>query len=107
MDYIRTDTEGQLVFEHSSEYMLIPSCLYGFHNFETTEGISKSGRSVFIHHGSLEISAEERVCKHCGSRMHINDHPDITLQHFPVGGHLSVLRLPHNQFRCPRCGSIW
>ena len=41
MDYIRTDTEGQLVFEHSSEYMLIPSCLYGFHNFETTEGTSK------------------------------------------------------------------
>ena len=105
MDYIRTDAAGQQVFEQAWEYLLIPSCLYGFHNIETTEGTSKSGRSVFIHYGFLEISAEERVCEHCGSRMHINDHPDITLQHLPVGGHLSVLRLPHNQFRCPRCRS--
>ena len=47
MDYIRTDTAGQLVFEHSSEYLLIPSCLYGFHNNETIARTSKSGRSVF------------------------------------------------------------
>lgn len=73
MDDIRTDTAGQPIFEHSSEYLLIPSCLYGFHNIKTTEGTSKSGRSVFVHYGSLEISAEERACEHCGSRMHIND----------------------------------
>lgn len=105
MDYIRTDTAGQLVFEHSSEYLLIPSCLYGFRNTETTQTTSKSGRSVFVHYGSLEIPQEERICNHCGSRMHINDHPDITLQHLPVGGHLCALRLPHNQFRCPHCGT--
>ncbi len=105
MDYIRTDAAGQLVFEHSSEYLLIPSCLYGFHNTETTQTTSKSGRSVFVHYGSLEIPQEERICNHCGSRMHINDHPDITLQHLPVGGHLCALRLPHNQFRCPHCGA--
>lgn len=54
MDYIRTDTAGQLVFEHSSEYLLIPSCLYGFRNTETTQTTSKSGRSVFVHYGSLK-----------------------------------------------------
>lgn len=105
MDYIRTDAKGQLVFEHSTEYLLIPSSLYGFHNIETEEITAKSGRSVFVHHGSLEISAEERVCERCGGRMHINDHPDITLQHLPVGGHLSNLKLQHNQLRCPRCGA--
>ena len=105
MDYIRTDTAGQLVFEHSSEYLLIPSCLYGFHNNETIARTSKSGRSVFVHYGSLDIPTEERLCEHCGGRMHINDHPDITLQHLPIGGHLSVLRMPHNQLRCPHCGA--
>lgn len=104
MDYIRADAAGQLVFEHSSEYLLIPSCLYGFHNIETMAGTSKSGRSVYVHYGSVELPAEERICEHCGSRMHINSHPEITLQHLPVGGHLSALRLPHNQLRCPLCG---
>lgn len=105
MDYIRTEARGQEIFEHSSEYLLIPSSLYGFHNSETTEETSKSGRCMFVYRGWLEVSAEERVCEHCGSRMHINDHPNITLQHLPVGGHQSVLRLPHNQLRCPHCGA--
>ena len=105
MNYIRTDATEQLIFEHSSEYLLIPSCLYGFHNSETTEETTKSGRSLFVHSGSLEVYAEERICEHCGGRMHINAHPDITLHHLPVGGHLSVLRLPHNQLRCPHCGA--
>ena len=104
MDYIRTDTTGQLVFEHSLEYLLIPSCLYGFRNSETIIRTSKSGRSVYVHYGSVELPAEERICEHCGSCMHINGHPDITLQHLPVGGYLSALRLPHNQLRCPLCG---
>lgn len=105
MNYIRTDAAEQLVLEHSSSYLLIPSYLYGFHNTETTEGSTKSGRSVFVHYGSLEVSAEERFCEHCGGCMHINDHPDITLQHLPVGDHLSALRMPHNQLRCPHCGA--
>lgn len=105
MDYIRTDAAEQLVLEHSSSYLRIPSYLYGFHNTETTEETTKSGRSVFVHYGSLEVCAEERFCEHCGGCMHINDHPDITLQHLPVGDHLSTLRMPHNQLRCPHCGA--
>lgn len=105
MDYITTEATEQPVFERSLEYLLIPSCLYGFHNIETKEKSTKSGRFVFVHYGSLEISAEERVCERCGGRMHINDHPDITLQHLPVGGRLSALKLPHNQLRCPHCGA--
>lgn len=105
MNYIRTEAAGQVVFEHSSEYLYIPSCLHGFHNNKTIEEMTKSGRSVFVHYGSLEVCAEERICEHCGAHMHINDHPDISLQHLPIGGHLSVLKLPHNQFRCPHCGA--
>ena len=105
MDYIRTDATEQLVYEHSPEYLLIPSFLHGFHNSKTTEETTRSGRSLFVHFGSLDVSAEERICEHCGSLMHINAHPDITLHHLPVGEHLSVLRLPHNQLRCPHCGA--
>ncbi len=34
MDYIRTDENGQLVFEQSTEFLQIPSCLFGFHILE-------------------------------------------------------------------------
>ncbi len=42
MDYIRTNENGQLVFEESTEYLQIPSCLYGFHNTETVIGKAAS-----------------------------------------------------------------
>ncbi len=35
MDYIRTEADGQLAFTQSTEYLFLPSCLYGFHNTET------------------------------------------------------------------------
>ena len=105
MDYIRTEATGQLVFERASEYLLIPSCLYGFHNTRTKEKLTKQGRLALVHYGEMDIPEEERICKHCGERMHVNDHPNIALRHLPVGGHPSILCLPHNQFRCPHCGT--
>ena len=30
MDYIRTEVDGQLAITQSSEFLLFPSCLYGF-----------------------------------------------------------------------------
>ena len=102
MDYIRTREDGQLVFEQSTEHLLIPSCLYGFHNTETTVEKSKSERIIYCHRGTLSLPEEERICT-CGQRMHINSSNDIVLWHLNIGSSLSCLRFPHNQLRCPKC----
>ena len=105
MDYIRTNENGQLVFEESTEYLQIPSCLYGFHNTETVIGKAASGRTVYCFQGELDLPERERRCK-CGKRLHINSRPDITLRHLPFGNELSCLRFPHVQLRCRCCGAV-
>lgn len=104
MDYIRAEADGQLALTRSTEYLFIPSCLYGFHNTETTVETAKSGRTVYCHKGTLELPEEERICS-CGHRMHVNTHRDIYIRHLCFGGHLSCLLFPHNQLRCPSCGA--
>ena len=106
MDYIRTTENGQLVFEQSTEFLRIPSTLYGFQNTETMVGIAKSGREVYCFQGVLALNEAERKCKCCGKRMNINGHPDITIRHLPIGSSLSCLRFPHNQLRCSKCGAL-
>ena len=102
MDYIRTEADGQLTLTQSTEFLFIPSCLYGFHNTETTVEKSKSDKSVYCHRGILDLPEEERVCT-CGQRMHINSNKDIYIWHLNIGSSLSCLRFPHNQLRCPKC----
>ena len=104
MDYIRTEADGQLTLTQSTEYLLLPSCLYGFHNTETTVEAAKSKRIIYCHRGILDLPEEERICT-CGQRMHINSHPDIYIRHLSIGGNLSGLLFPHNQLRCPKCGA--
>ena len=107
MDYIRTEADGQLTLTQSTEsteYLILPSCLYGFHNNETTIETAKSKRVIYCHRGILDPPEEERVCT-CGQRMHINSHPDIYIRHLCIGGNLSGLLFPHNQLRCPKCGA--
>ena len=104
MDYIRTNADGQLTLTRSTEFLFLPSCLYGFHNTETTVETARSGRTVYCHKGTLDLPEEERICS-CGRRMHINSHPDIYIRHLCIGGSLSCLLFPHNQLRCPGCGA--
>ena len=104
MQYIRPEADGQLTFAETTEFLMIPCCLYGFHNTETTVHETVSGRRVFCYHGVLDISLEELVCPKCGSRMHVNQHPKIALWHLCIGGNLTSVVFPHNQFRCPECG---
>ena len=106
IDYIRTTENGQLVFEQSTEFLRIPSTLYGFQNTETMVGTAKSGREVYCFQGVLALNEAERKCKCCGKRMNINGHPDITIRHLPIGSSLSCLRFPHNQLRCSKCGAV-
>jgi len=105
MDYIRTDANGQLVFEQSTEFLHIPCCLFGFHNTETLVGKAASGRTVYCFQGKLDLPESERRCK-CGKRMHVNSHPDITLRHLCFGNELCCLKFPHVQLRCSGCGAV-
>ena len=93
MDYIRTEADGQLAFTQSTDFLFLPSCLYGFHNTETTVETAKSGRIIYCHRGTLTLPEEERICS-CGQRMHINSHPDIYIRHLCIGGNLSGLLFP-------------
>ena len=104
MDYIRTDSNGQLTFSQSTDFLSIPSCLYGFHNTETTTAVAESGRTVVCFHGEMELPEEERICT-CGCRMHKNNSPDIELRHLCIGGNLSRVIFPHLQLRCPKCNA--
>ena len=102
MDYIRKEADGQLVLTQSTEFLSIPSCLYGFHNTETTAKKDQSGRRVFCFEGTLAPSDEDRFCS-CGSKMHVNNHPGIILRHLPFGGNLSCVSFKRNQYVCPKC----
>lgn len=42
MDYIRTEANGQLTFSQSTDFLSIPSCLYGFHNTKTSTAVAES-----------------------------------------------------------------
>ena len=102
MDYIRKEADGQLSITQSTDFLKIPSCLYGFHNETTSVKTSVSGRTVFCFEGSLDATEENLLCS-CGSKMHVNNHPCIKLRHLPFGGKLSCVILSRNQYVCPNC----
>ena len=104
MDYIRTEANGQLAFTQSTDFLRLPSCLYGFNNTDTLIETARSGRTIYCHKGVLHLPEEERTCT-CGCKMHINTSPDISLQHLCIGGNLSCVVFPHHQLRCPKCGA--
>ena len=103
MDYIRNSENGQLVFTRSTEFLRVPSCLYGFMNHSTTTEMTASGRTAFCFHGELNASEDDIICQ-CGCKMHVNNHPRITLRHLPFGGYLSQVMFSRNQYACPKCG---
>ena len=104
MDYIRKEADGQLAITQSVEFLKIPSCLYGFSNTDTETRLAESGRTIFCFKGTLDSSEEDLTCCVCGSKMHVNNHPEITLRHLPFGGNLSCVHFARNQYACPKCG---
>ena len=105
MDYIRTEADGQLIFTKSTDFLKIPSCLYGFVNESTSTGIAESGRTVILFNGVLMADDENPACDCCGAKMHVNNHPRIMLGHLPFGGYLSSVSFTRNQYACPKCGA--
>ena len=104
MDYIREQADGQLSFTQSTEFLKIPSCLYGFRNTHTDEHPSSSGRSVFCFHGTRFADKNENICS-CGSRRHVNNHSESTLRHLPFGSYLSCVKFERRQYFCSKCHS--
>lgn len=104
MDYIRIEANGQLAFTQSVNYLKIPSCLTGFVNENTFDGITTSGRQFICFEGTLEDSEEDHICECCGAKMHVNNHPCIKLRHLPFGGNLTFVKLTRTQYLCPSCG---
>ena len=105
MDYIRTDADGQLTLTKSTEFLKIPSCLYGFVNESASTGLAASGRTVIRFSGSLQADNEDVTCGCCAKKMHVNNHPGITLRHLPFGGYLSDVSFDRIQYVCTGCGS--
>ncbi len=103
MDYIRKEADGQLTFTQSTDFLKIPSCLYGFYNTETETQTAKSGRTILCFKGSLYSDEEDTSCI-CGAKMHVNNHPSITLNHLPFGRYLTSVNFTRNQYCCPKCG---
>ena len=104
MNYIRSEADGQLVFEETAESLMVPSMLHGFHNTHTDAQAAISGRNVFAFHGKVDLPEAERICS-CGCKMHINNSTDVTLRHIPFGSALTCIVFPHVQLRCSKCGA--
>ena len=104
MNYIRSEADGQLVFSETTESLMIPSMLYGFHNTSTSTETAVSGRTVFAFRGTVDLPDDERFCS-CGCKMHVNNSPDVELRHVPFGSNLTCVIFPHRQLRCPECGA--
>ena len=104
MNYIRSEADGQLVFEEILESLKIPSMLHGFHNTHTDVETAVSGKNVFAFHGIIDLPEEERICS-CGCKMHVNNSTDVMLRHIPFGSTLSCIIFPHVQLRCNKCGA--
>lgn len=102
MDYITKEADGQLAFTQSTDFLMIPSCLYRFKNTSTTTEWAKSGRTVQCFHGTLTPSEDDAVCS-CGCRMHINNHTSVNLRHLPFGGYLTCVEFDRLQYFCPQC----
>ena len=62
MDYTRKEADGQLAFAQSTEFLRIPSFLYGFSNTNTSIKTSKFDRNVFCFEGTLDASEENTRC---------------------------------------------
>ena len=68
-------------------------------NESTSTGRSASGRTVIRFSGSLQADNEDLTCRCCGTKMHVNNHPGITLRHLPFGGYLSDAELSDEEHR--------
>ncbi len=94
----------QLAETEYTDFLEYPSSLYGFTSTATTIKSSVSGKTVFCIEGALKFeSEEERICPCCGSKMHVNNHTDVTLRHLSLGNNLTVVKFTRKQYQCPNC----
>lgn len=85
-----------------ANYISIPSSLEGFINTSTRAVTTTTDRPMYLLEGSLAQDAE-RICPHCGSKVHIHDHHDTRLSHLPFGGILTTVSFSYDRYKCPQC----
>ena len=102
MDYTLHNGEIQAESVQKTEFLQIPSLLFGFHNTETVEKKACSGRNVYCFMGKLDLPEDDRICT-CGCRMIVNNRFTTELRHLNIGSTLSRVIFPRNQLLCPSC----
>lgn len=102
MDYTLTYGEIQAESVLKTEFLQIPSLLFGFHNTETVKKKACSGRNVYCFMGKLDLPEDERICT-CGCRMIVNNRFTTELRHLNIGSTLSRVIFPRIQLLCPSC----
>ena len=105
MNYTQCKANEQLFFSSSTYFLILPSFLNGFNNTETSMETTKSQRDIFCFHGTLKLYEPDCICVHCGHKMHVNNHRDLTLRHLCFGNTLSCVKFCRTQFFCPECSS--
>lgn len=103
MNYNINETEMQLSFEISPNFLKIPYNLESLNNTDTIIGISKTGRTVYCFNGDITIKDEERYCLNCSSFMHIKGHTNTNLRHLCFGSNLTCLKFLNPQLFCHNC----
>ena len=87
------------------EVLFFPSNLNGFTQRDVAVFPDKSGtHSVIRFSGVLsDLVDKERVCPHCGQKMHIKAARKTILRHLPVGGTYSCIELSRERLYCEHC----
>ena len=102
MDYTLTSGEIQAESVQKTEFLQIPSLLFGFHNTETVKKKACSGRNIYCFMGKLDLPEDDRICT-CGCRMIVNNTFTTELRHLNIGSTLSRVIFPRIQLLCPSC----
>ena len=105
MNYTQCEPNGQFKSLFSTDFLILPSFLNGFNNTQTSMETTKSLRNAFCFHGTLKPCESDCICVHCGHKMHVNNHRNLTLRHLCFGSTISCVKLSITQFFCPECGS--
>lgn len=89
----------------NQEVLFLSSNLKGFTQHGVSTHSDQSGKhSVICFSGVLsDLENQERVCPHCGQKMHVKATRKTMLRHFPFSGTYSCVELSRQCLYCEHC----
>ncbi len=86
-------------------FLFLPSNLKGFTQLGvSTHSDQSETRSVICFSGVLsKLQDSERVCHHCGQKMHVKGTRKTILRHLPFGGTYTCVELKRERLYCEHC----